>query len=430
MNAAGGYRSNTAGAYLASARQRRNIDVRLESQVDRLVIEDGHAVAVLYRHAGRDRRVDVRREIVLSAGAFNSPKLLMLSGIGPADELRAHGINVVQDLPGVGRNLMDHQISTVQMECPRPVSLAKHLSLFAQGSGALRWLFRKDGVLASNHFECGAFIRSGAGIRFPDIQLYLFPIAVKEGSKDFLRQHGFQVQLSPQRTQSRGHVRLRSGNPAEPPRILFNFMSAEQDWVEMRKAFRLAREVLAQPAMDAYRGRELSPGPEVQSDAQLNDYIRDHMHSSYHACGTCKMGTDPMAVVDPHCRVRGVEGLRIVDASIMPMIPSCNLNSPTMMIGRKGLRPYSRPRARAREPRLLRRRELENPAASGRAPAARRLTASADYSAAVLWLVSRLTSSALARSVESVMWRCIKVTAAFLSLRSTASRIRICSWCG
>ena len=335
MNAANGYRSNTAGAYLASARQRRNLDIRPESQVDRLVVEDGRAVAVLYRQSGRDRRVDVRREIVLSAGAFNSPKLLMLSGIGPADELRAHGINVVQDLPGVGRNLMDHQISTVQMECPRPVSLARHLNLFAQASGALRWLFRKDGVLASNHFECGAFIRSDAGIRFPDIQLYLFPIAVKEGSKDFLRQHGFQVQLSPQRTQSRGHVRLRSGNPAEPPRILFNFMSVEQDWVEMRKAFQLAREVLAQPAMDAYRGRELSPGPEVRSDAQLNDYIRDHMHSSYHACGTCKMGTDPMAVVDPHCRVHGVEGLRVVDASIMPMIPSCNLNSPTMMIGER-----------------------------------------------------------------------------------------------
>ena len=335
MNAADGYRSTTASAYLASARQRRNLAIRPRCHVERLICEGRRAVALVYRRSGRNCRVNVRREIVLCAGAFNSPKLLKLSGIGPADELRTHGIEVVHDLPGVGGNLMDHQISTVQMECPEPVSLASHLNPFAQASGALRWLFRKDGVLASNHFECGAFIRSDAGITFPDIQLYLFPIAVKEGSKDFLKKHGFQVQLSPQRTKSRGHVQLRSGDPMDPPRILFNFMSADQDWVEMRKAFRLTREVLAQPAMDAFRGRELSPGPEVQTDVQLDVYIRDHMHSSYHACGTCKMGVDPMAVVDPQCRVHGIEGLRVADASIMPMIPSCNLNSPTMMIGEK-----------------------------------------------------------------------------------------------
>ena len=335
MNAAHGYRSSTARTYLADARKRGNLDIRTGSFATRIEFEGRRAVAVHYRRGGQAERAAAKREIILSAGPFNGPQLLMLSGVGPAAQLREHGIEVVHDLPGVGANLMDHQISAVQIECPEPVSLYKHLGLTARARALLRWLIRKDGVLASNHFECGAFVRSDKGVKFPDIQLYLFPIAVHEGSSDFFDLHGFQVQISPQRSRSRGWVRLKSADPDEAPEIRFNYMSDSADWAEFRKGFRIARDVLAQPAMDPYRGRELLPGDGVRTDDEIDDYVRAHMQSSYHPSGTCKMGTDEMAVVDPDCRVRGVEGLRVADSSIMPLIPSCNLNSPSMMIGEK-----------------------------------------------------------------------------------------------
>ena len=188
--------------------------------VDRIELEGRRAVAVAWRHGKRGRRVRARREIVLSAGAFNSPKLLMLSGIGGGDELKAHGIAVAQDLPGVGANLMDHPLTAIQVTCRQPVSLAglSRLSLAAKARGALDWIVRRDGLLASNHFECGAFIRSEAGVEFPDLQLYLFPIGVAEGSSDFMREHGFQVQISTQRSRSRGWVRLASPDPDALPR--------------------------------------------------------------------------------------------------------------------------------------------------------------------------------------------------------------------
>ena len=335
MNAARGYRWSTARAYLRAARARPNLRIETGALAERLVLEGRRAVAVAYRRGGEARRARFRREAILCAGPFDSPKLLMLSGIGPGAQLQQHGIEVVQDLPGVGENLMDHQISAIQMACRQPVSLYKHVNPARQALAALRWMLAKDGVLASNHFECGAFLRSEPGVRFPDIQLYLFPIAVEAGSKDFYRLHGFQVQLSPQRSLSRGWVRLGAADPAAAPAIRFNYMTAERDWVEFRRAFRLAREVLAQPAMDPYRGRELSPGEAVRSDREIDDFVRAHMQSSYHPCGTCKMGRDAMAVVDPQCRVIGVEGLRVADSSIMPLIPSCNLNAPSMMIGEK-----------------------------------------------------------------------------------------------
>jgi choline dehydrogenase len=277
----------------------------------------------------------VRRDIVLAAGAYNSPKLLMLSGVGPADHLGSLGVSVIRDLPGVGRNLMDHQISSIQMACAKPVSLARHLNWGSQAAAVLQWLARRKGLLASNHFECGAFLRSAAGVEFPDIQLYLFPIAVAEGSNDFMRDHGFQVQISPQRSPSRGSVELASANPDDPPRIRFNYLESERDLIEFRAGFRLTREILGQEALRDYCGEELSPGPAAESDEALDEHIRAHVQSSYHPSGSCKMGQDPMAVVDPQCRVWGLEGLRVADASIMPTVPSCNINCPTMMIGEK-----------------------------------------------------------------------------------------------
>ena len=335
MNAAKGLRWGTARAYLYGARGRGNLDVRCHSHVDRIEFERRRAVAVAWRHRSRPYRVRVRREIVLSAGAINSPKLLMLSGVGAGDALKTHGIAVVQDLPGVGMNLMDHPLTAIQVACKRPVSLAGQLSLAARARGMLRWLVRRDGLLASNHFECGAFIRSEAGVEYPDLQLYLFPIGVAEGSSDFMREHGFQVQISTQRSESRGWVRLASSDPAVAPRMRFNYLEAERDLVELRAGFRHAREILAQPALRDLYGGEVSPGASLTSNQDLDTFIRQHMVSSYHPCGTCRMGQDPMSVVDPECRVHGLEGLRVADASIMPLIPSCNLNCPTLMIGEK-----------------------------------------------------------------------------------------------
>ena len=335
MNAAGGLRWSVSRAYLYGARGRANLRVRCSGHADRIEFEGRRAAVVAWRRGKRRYRVRARREIVLGAGAFNSPKLLMLSGIGAGDALKAHGIPVVQELPGVGANLMDHPLTAIQVACRQPVSLAGKLGPGAKAREALRWLARRDGLLASNHFECGAFIRSEAGVEFPDIQLYLFPIGVAEGSNDFMREHGFQVQISTQRSLSRGRVRLASSDPDAPPRIRFNYLQAERDLVELRAGFRHAREILAQPAMRELHGGEISPGASLTSDRDLDAFIRQHVVSSYHPSGTCKMGQDPMAVVDPECRVHGVEGLRVADASIMPLIPSCNLNCPTIMIGEK-----------------------------------------------------------------------------------------------
>ena len=335
MNAAKGLRWSASRAYLYGARRRPNLDVRCRSHVDRIEFEGHRAVAVAWRRGNRSHRVRIRREVVLSAGALDSPKLLMLSGVGDCDALKSHDIPVVQELPGVGSNLMDHPLTAIQLACRQPVSLAGQLSLAARTRGVLRWLVRRDGLLASNHFECGAFIRSEAGVAFPDLQLYLFPIGVAEGSSDFMRAHGFQVQISTQRPRSRGWVRLASSDPTAAPRMQFNYLEAERDLVELRAGFRHAREILAQPAMRDFLGEELSPGASVASEADLDAFIRRHVVSSYHPCGTCRMGQDSMSVVDPECRVHGVEGLRVADASIMPLITSSNLNCPTIMIGEK-----------------------------------------------------------------------------------------------
>ena len=276
MNAANGYRWSTARAYLAPALKRRNLAIWTRCNAEKIVVASGHATAVRLQDRSRNQvlTVSASREIILSAGAFNSPQLLMLSGIGPADALHSVGIDVVHELPGIGENLQDHAISSVQLEAAAPVSLVRHLSLAGKAGAMIQWLVRRDGLLASNHFECGAFIRSDADVEFPDLQFYLFPVAMAEGASDFHPEHGFQVQISPQRSGSRGRVRLRSSDPMVPPRIFLNLMSRERDWIEMRKALRLAREVLAQPAMDKFRGREMLPGKDVRSSLRTNSLYR------------------------------------------------------------------------------------------------------------------------------------------------------------
>jgi choline dehydrogenase len=275
--------------------------------------------------------------VLLCAGAVASPQLLKLSGVGPAAELASHGIPVVQSLPGVGENLQDHLEFYFQMACTQPITLYSSLGPLSRLRIGLRWLLFKDGLGASNHFETGGFIRSRAGIKFPDIQYHFLPMAVSYDGSSLAKEHGFQAHVGPMRSKSHGWVRLASARIEDHPKILFNYMSDPDDWIQMRACVRLTRELFAQHAFDPYRGREIQPGAAVQTDQQIDDFIRQHVETAYHPSCTCKMGsaTDPQAVVDPAGRVIGLEGLRIVDASIMPSITTGNLNAPTFMLAEK-----------------------------------------------------------------------------------------------
>lgn len=332
-NVASGRRSSTAQGYLRN--RPPNLRIQTGCFARRIAIENRRAVGVEFERQARRTIATARSEIILCGGAFNSPMLLMLSGVGPADQLRDLGLDVVHDLPGVGRNLMDHPLTSVQVRCTQPVTLYRYLNPVSQAKAAVEWLFRREGLLASNHFDVVSFIRSKAGVRFPNLQIALFDIAVAEGSKDFAREHAFQLQISNQRPLSRGHVRLSSPDPRESPRIRLNMLQHPDDVQELVSGVNLSRELLRQPSLASFAGSELSPGSDVQTGQQIEDWLRNTCHSSYHPCGTCKMGEDELSVVDPECRVYGVHGLRVADASVMPVIPSANLNCPTMMIGEK-----------------------------------------------------------------------------------------------
>jgi choline dehydrogenase len=262
---------------------------------------------------------------------------LKLSGVGPGAELQALGIPVIHDLPGVGENLQDHLEFYFQVACKEPITLYSSIKLWNRALIGARWLLRKDGLGATNHFETCGFIRSRPGVPFPDIQYHFLPMAVAYDGSTLAQEHGFQAHVGPMRTKSRGWVRLASTNPLDKPRILFNYMSETDDWTEMRACVRLTREIFAQPAFDRYRGREIQPGEKVQGDAEIDAFIRAKVESAYHPSCSCKMGSaqDPLAVVDPETRVYGLEGLRVVDSSIMPQVTTGNLNAPTLMLAEK-----------------------------------------------------------------------------------------------
>lgn len=337
MTVGGGRRSSAANAYLRPAMRRRNLTVRTHSLATRVLFEGRRAAGVAYRRGSQEHVATARREVIVSAGSIQSPKLLKLSGVGPAQELSRHGIQVVHELPGVGENLQDHLEFYFQMACTQPVTLYSHMSAFRKALIGARWLLAKDGLGATNHFETGGFIRSRAGVRYPNIQYHFLPMAVSYDGSSLAQEHGFQAHVGPMRSQSRGWVRLASADPIEKPKVFFNYLSQPQDWEEMRACVRLTREVFAQPAFAPYRGREIQPGAAVQSDEQIDEFVRQHVESAYHPSCSCKMGSpdDPQAVVDPEARVIGLEGLRVVDSSIMPSITTGNLNAPTIMLAEK-----------------------------------------------------------------------------------------------
>ena len=331
-----GRRWSVANAYLRPALKRKNVSI-VSAFARKVVIENQRAVGVEIEARKKIQVVKARREVIIAASSINSPKLLMLSGIGPAAHLRAQGIEIVADRPGVGRNLQDHLELYIQQESLKPITLHSVLNPISKALIGARWLFFKSGLGATNHFEAAAFVRSGAGVEYPDIQYHFIPAAVRYDGKAVAKSHGFQAHVGPMRSKSRGAVTLRSANPWDKPEIRFNYMSHAEDWADFRHCIRLTREIFGQAAFDDYRGQELSPGKHVESDAALDDFIRAHVESAYHPCGTCRMGRadDAMAVVDPECRVIGVEGLRVADSSIFPRVTNGNLNAPSIMTGEK-----------------------------------------------------------------------------------------------
>lgn len=337
MTVSGGVRESTSSAYLDPIKKRKNLTIWTGAHVDKIMLENGKAKSVVLHHQGMDKVISANKEIILSAGAIASPAILQRSGIGSKSALNDAGVEMLHELPGVGENLQDHLEVYFQFHCKKPISLNNKLGLFSKFLIGAQWFFFKSGLGATNHFESCAFIRSDAGKKWPDIQYHFLPAAIRYDGTPSLKGHGFQVHVGPNKPKSRGHVNISSSDPLAVPNIEMQYMTHPDDVSVWRKCIRLTREIIAQEAFDSFRGDELHPGIEIDSDEQIDAWVKDNVESAYHHCGTCKMGTadDPMAVVDTQCRVIGLDGLRIVDASIFPTITNGNINAPTIMTAEK-----------------------------------------------------------------------------------------------
>jgi len=332
----GGVRSSAARAYLHPARRgRNNISVQTRCMVTRVLFSGRRAIGVEYLKQGAKSVAHAGREVILCAGAINTPKLLKLSGVGPKRELDSHDIALTLDLPGVGENLQDHLDLLIQYHCKQPVSWYPATKRLNQLGIGLQWLLFKKGIGVSNIWEAGSFFRSRPGVEFPNLQHHFAPVAISYDGFERIEGHGFQVHLSQMRPRSRGSVRLQSGDPLARPSINFNHLADYEDRQELRDGIRLTREVIAQRAFDPYRGEEFAPGPSAESDEALDAFARAKTETSHHPSCTCKMGSDDMAVVDGQGRVHELEQFRIVDASIMPYVVSSNINAPTIMLAEK-----------------------------------------------------------------------------------------------
>jgi len=337
MTVKDGVRWSTANAYLKPAMSRSNLTVITNAMTHKVLMEGKRAIGVKYDVNGVEGIANASAEVILSAGSVGSPQLLQLSGIGPAQILKNAGVGVVQDLPGVGENLQDHLEVYFQFRCKKPISLNGKLDWFNKFLIGARWILTKGGLGGTNHFESCAFIRSKAGLKWPDIQYHFLPAAMRYDGNAAFEGHGFQVHVGPNKPKSRGFIRIKSQDPREKPQILFNYMQDADDVEAFRACIRLSREIINQPAFDLFRGEEIQPGVDITSDEAIDTWVRENAESAYHPSCTCKMGSDddPMAVLDAECRVRGIEALRVVDSSIFPTIPNGNLNGSTIMVGEK-----------------------------------------------------------------------------------------------
>ncbi|MFC4764385.1 choline dehydrogenase [Dyella koreensis] len=330
-----GRRASTARGYLDQARARPNLTIVTHALTDRILFSGKQATGVAWMRGDQKQQAHVRREVLLCGGAIASPQILQRSGVGPADLLRSLDIPLVHHLPGVGANLQDHLEMYMQWECKQPVSLAPALEWYNQPKIGAEWLFFGTGIGASNQFEAGGFIRSHEEFEWPNLQYHFLPVAINYNGSNPIKTHSFQAHVGSMRSPSRGRIHVRSRDPREDPSILFNYMSHEQDWREFRAAIRITREIMQQKAMDPYRGKEISPSADLKTDAQLDAFVRAHGETAYHPSCSNQMGNDDMCVVDGQGRVHGMQGLRVVDASIMPQVTTGNLNAPTIMIAEK-----------------------------------------------------------------------------------------------
>ncbi|MDC0032362.1 choline dehydrogenase [Pelagibacteraceae bacterium] len=330
-----GKRQSTSVTYLHPIKQRQNLTLITNIQVSKIIIENSSAIGVEIKNKNELEKIFAEKEVLLSAGAINSPQILMLSGVGPEEELKNHGINVISALNGVGENLQDHLETYVQYECTKPVTLYSSFNPINMALIGMQWFLFKKGIAAHSNLEIGGFIRTNEMVDYPNMQYHFFPSLVIDHGRQNPSCHAFQAHVGPMRPTSRGFVKLKSSNPIDSPRIQFNYMQTEHDLNEMREGIKIARNIFHQKAFDHYRGKEISPGENINSDDGLNNFIRSKGDTAYHPSCTCKMGNDDMSVVDQNLKVYGVEKLRVVDASIMPNIVSGNLNATTVMIAEK-----------------------------------------------------------------------------------------------
>ncbi|GAB3001336.1 choline dehydrogenase [Streptomyces pseudoechinosporeus] len=335
-NIENGERYDAARTYFAPIRDRKNLAVMTGALVSRVVFKGKRAVGVELASRRDGRTVVHGKEIILCGGAFNSPQLLQLSGVGNGEELSRLGIDVVEDLPGVGENMQDHLEAFVMYACTQPVSMAGILKPKSWPGIGAKWLLKREGPAATNHFEAGGFVRSNDDVPMPNQMLTMLALGVRNDGTPAPTEHAYQINLGPQTPQSKGHVKLRANDPLQAPVLTFNYLSTEQDRREWIEGVRVTRDLLNQPAFAPFNGGELSPGPGVRTDEEILAWVARDAETTYHPCGTAKMGTDDKAVVDPQTmRVHGLDGIRVVDASVMPVIPNANLYAPVMMIAEK-----------------------------------------------------------------------------------------------
>lgn len=334
MTVKDGQRCSSARAYLDPVKDRDNLTIVTHATVQKVLLEGKKAVGIRYSH--KDDLIDVRADkVILSAGSIGSPHLLQLSGIGNKTHLEAAGIECKHHLPGVGENLQDHLEFYFQFRCKEPISLNRELGLVSKGMIGARWMLFKSGLGATNHFESCGFIRSKEGVEWPDLQYHFLPAAIRYDGKSAFEGDGFQVHIGHNKPRSRGFVRVKTANPDDAPAIQFNYLQHQDDIEGFRACVRLTREIINQPAFDQYRGSEIQPGEDVQTDEQIDAFVREAVESAYHPSCSCKMGEDDMAVVDSQTRVHGIDNLHVVDSSIFPTIPNGNLNAPTIMVAEK-----------------------------------------------------------------------------------------------
>ena len=333
-----GERSSTAVSYLQPIKNRKNLTIITNAHVQRVLIESGRATGIIYKKkGGKEIKVTATKEVILSAGAVGSPHILMLSGIGPVDHLKDLGIKVITNLPGVGQNLNDHPDFVLKYKSLKPISIWPKTKSYKKIMAGIQWVLTRKGICASNHFDVVGCIRSGPGVEYPDLQLTISPIAVDDKTWSPIQEHAFQIHVGLMRAHSRGRIQLRDSNPESPPCILVNYLQDPRDRDLLRTGIRLVRELVSQPTFKNIRGAEIFPGDSVQDDANLDQHIKSHTTTQWHLSGTVRMGsrTDKGAVVDPSGKVYGISGLRVIDASIMPMVTNGNTNSPTIMIAEK-----------------------------------------------------------------------------------------------